>query len=97
VGDNVVWVDNSSWHAHQHQIIFNIKTIYCRDKPMTDIELRAYDMYVLSGEKLYEQNQGVWHQASGLAIVMYYYANTVGQGFPTTIGQDVENYVKIQQ
>ena len=99
VGDNVVWVDNSSWHAHQHKIIFNIKTIYCRDKPMTDIETLAYDLYVLTGEKLYEQKQGVWHHSEKKSVVTvsYYYDNTVGHGFPTVLGHDVEKYVKNQQ
>ena len=97
VGDNVVWVDNSSLHAHQHKIIFNINTIACGDKPMTDIEPLVYDMYVLTGTKLYEQKQTAWQQASGTVSVIYNYDNTVGHGFPTVIEQDVENYVKNQQ
>ena len=93
----MVWVDNSSSHAHQHKIILNIKTIHCRDKPLTDIPVQAYDMYVLTGEQLYEQKQGVWHQTLVAVSVRYYYANTVGQGFPTVLEQDVDEYVKCQQ
>lgn len=97
VGDNVVWVNNSSWHAHQHKIIFHVETIKRDDKLMTDIEPHAYALYAMTGTKMYEQTEGKWHQASGPVAVTYYYADTLGQGFPSVIQQDVEEYVKIQQ
>lgn len=64
---------------------------------MTNIKPLAYDTYAITGRKLYEQVEGEWQRASGRVVVMYYYADTVGQGFPTRLQQNVDEYVKKQE
>ena len=96
VGDNVVWVDNSSWHAHQHKILFHIESMYRKNIQVSDIRAMAYDRYILTGVILYQQCDGVWHKSSGPVTVTYYYNNTVGGGFPAVIKQDVDKYIQTQ-
>jgi len=97
VGDNVVWVDSSSWHAHQHKVIFHIDAVFRHNIPVSAVAALAYDMYVLTGTKMYAQKLGVWSTSSGPVTVVYYYADTVGGGFPTVIEQDVKDYVDSHQ
>lgn len=96
VGDNVVWVDNSSWHAHQHKTLFHIESIYRHNIQVSDIRAMAYDIYILTGVILYQQCDGVWHKSSGPITVAYYYNNTVGGGFPAVIKQNVDEYIQMQ-
>lgn len=97
VGDNVVWVDSSSWHAHQHKIIFHIDAVFRNNIPVPGVAALAYAPYVLSGTRMYAQRQGAWSTSSGPVTVTYYYADTVGGGFPTVLEQEVKDYVDAHQ
>ena len=87
LGDIIKWVDNSSWYAHQHKIIFRLETIVKNKTRVQRVFKNDFGKYTLEGLLLYSQNGGQWSMSPYCNPVLknWIYNNNVGGGFPALI------------
>tara|TARA_B110000879_G_scaffold175094_1_gene228208 strand:- start:1540 stop:1836 length:297 start_codon:yes stop_codon:yes gene_type:complete len=85
LGDFVKWVENSSWQAHQNEIIFRLDVIVKRNEQYPFIYDQAFDEYRLDGLLLYLEKNGQWMvvQSPKKISVKWIYNDNVGGGFPS--------------